>query len=168
MSMNQMDMGANIDNTREKVGRMGDRLDFEIETTMSMELPEGKYSKDMLNRLVTAINKFAPVMEFNELPSTEDDQTRLPMELVQMLMAITAAAEDAGMAIEVDLSQVETDRELATIIGQLDKLAKSNDFNDFLKQDLFGEEADEEVVERPEDEEIEVEEDIDEMFARRI
>ena len=133
---------------------------------MSMELPEGKYSKNMLNRLVTAINKFAPVMEFNELPSTEDDQTRLPMELVQMLMAITAAAEDAGMAIEVDLSQVETDRELATIIGQLDKLAQSDDFNDFLKQDLFGEEEDEAVVERPDDDDKD--EDIDEMFARRV
>jgi len=170
MGMNQMDMGGmpNEMDAAERMRKVGDRIDFEIESVMAIELPEGRFSERMLNRLVDTLNKFAPMMEFEAIEKVDGEQTRFPMELVQMVMAIAAAAEDAGMAIDLNLEDIEADRDLATVIGQLDKLSKNTKFKDFLSEEMFPE-AEEAVEERAEaDEEEADDEKMDMDFARRM
>lgn len=170
MGMNQMDMGMMPEemDQRERVRKAGDRVDFEIESVMAIELPEGRFSERMLNRLVDTLNKYAPMMEFEAIERVSGDQTQFPMELVQMVMAIAAAAEDAKMGIDIDLGEVKEDRDLATVIGQLDKLVKNAEFKKFLEEEIFGE-AEEAMGEARKEVEVEEEEvDMDEMFKRRM
>ena len=85
-----------------------------------------------------------------------------------MVMAIAAAAEDAGMAIDLNLEDIEADRDLATVIGQLDKLSKNAKFKDFLSEEMFPE-AEEAVEERAETDEEEADDkEMDMDFARRM
>jgi TATA-binding protein-associated factor Taf7 len=176
MGMNQMDMGMmpNEMDSRERMRKAGDRIDFEIESVMAIELPQGRFSERMLNKLVDTLNKFAPMMEFESIERVSGEQTQFPMELLQMVMAIAAAAEDAGMAIEINLSEMEADRDLASVIGQLDKLSRDAKFKKFLTEEIFPEaeeaKAEEEEGEEAEEAEEEEEEDddLDEMFARRM
>ncbi len=168
MSMNQMDMG-NQEEMRNQMENAGRRIDFEVETTMAMELPQGKYSENMLNKLVDALNKFAPMMEFTAIDKVSGEQTQMPLELVQLIMGIAGAAEEADMALQIDLSEMESDRDVASLVGQLESLLKNAEFKKFLEEDVFG---DEEPVEREMEDEVAVErdaeEDLDEMFARRV
>jgi hypothetical protein len=166
MSINQSNMGGiELPDNREQLQRAGDQVDFEIESSMMIELPEGRFTERMLNRLVDVLNKYQPMMEFESFEKVNGEQTQLPLEIAQMVMMITAAAEDAEVPLEINLAEVETDAELASVIGQLDKLVKNADFKRFLEEELFGVEDDEEVVE---EEVVEEEEDMDEMFARRM
>ena len=168
MGMNQMDMGMMPEtDAREKMRKAGDRVDFEIESVMAIELPEGRFSERMLNRLVDTLNKYAPMMEFEAIERVSGDQTQFPMELVQMVMAIAAAAEDAGMDFNIDLAEMKEDRDLASVIGQLDKLVKNAEFKKFLEEEIFGE-AEEAMGEAREEVEVEEEVDMDEMFKRRM
>ena len=168
MSMNQMDMG-NQEEMRNQMENAGRRIDFEVETTMAMELPQGKYSENMLNKLVDALNKFAPMMEFTAIDKVSGEQTQMPLELVQLIMGIAGAAEEADMALQINLSEMESDRDIASLVGQLESLLKNAEFKKFLEEDVFG---DEEPVEREMQHEVAVEkdaeEDLDEMFARRV
>ncbi len=168
MSMNQMDMG-NQEEMRNQMENAGRRIDFEVETTMAMELPQGKYSENMLNKLVDALNKFAPMMEFTAIDKVSGEQTQMPLELVQLIMGIAGAAEEADMALQINLSEMESDRDIASLVGQLESLLKNAEFKKFLEEDVFG---DEEPVEREMQDEVAVEkdaeEDLDEMFARRV
>jgi len=167
MSMNQMDMG-NQEEMRNQMENAGRRIDFEVETTMAMELPQGKYSENMLNKLVDALNKFAPMMEFTAIDKVSGEQTQMPLELVQLIMGIAGAAEEADMALQVNLGEMESDRDIASLVGQLESLLKNAEFKKFLEEDVFG---DEEPVEREMEDEVAVgkdaEEDLDAMFARR-
>jgi hypothetical protein len=168
MGMNQMDMGMMPEtDAREKMRKAGDRVDFEIESVMAIELPEGRFSERMLNRLVDTLNKYAPIMEFEAIERVSGDQTQFPMELLQMVMAIAAAAEDAGMDFNIDLAEMKEDRDLASVIGQLDKLVKNAEFKKFLEEEIFGE-AEEAMGEAREEVEVEEEVDMDEMFKRRM
>jgi len=168
MGMNQMDMGMMPEtDAREKMRKAGDRVDFEIESVMAIELPEGRFSERMLNRLVDTLNKYAPMMEFEAIERVSGDQTQFPMELLQMVMAIAAAAEDAGMDFNIDLAEMKEDRDLASVIGQLDKLVKNAEFKKFLEEEIFGE-AEEAMGEAREEVEVEEEVDMDEMFKRRM
>tara|TARA_R100001163_G_scaffold35104_1_gene27033 strand:+ start:1110 stop:1610 length:501 start_codon:yes stop_codon:yes gene_type:complete len=166
--MNQMDMG-NQEEMRNQMENAGRRIDFEVETTMAMELPQGKYSENMLNKLVDALNKFAPMMEFTAIDKVSGEQTQMPLELVQLIMGIAGAAEEADMALQINLSEMESDRDIASLVGQLESLLKNAEFKKFLEEDVFG---DEEPVEREMEDEVAVErdaeEDLDEMFARRV
>ena len=168
MGMNQMDMGMMPEtDAREKMRKAGDRVDFEIESVMAIELPEGRFSERMLNRLVDTLNKYTPIMEFEAIERVSGDQTQFPMELLQMVMAIAAAAEDAGMDFNIDLAEMKEDRDLASVIGQLDKLVKNAEFKKFLEEEIFGE-AEEAMGEAREEVEVEEEVDMDEMFKRRM
>ena len=169
MGMNQMDMGGlpSEEESREQMRRAGERMDFEIESVMAIELPEGRFSERMLNRLVDSLNKFAPMMEFEAIERVSGEQTQFPMELLQMVMAIAAAAEDAGMSFEIDLAEMEADRDLASVIGQLDKLSKNAEFKKFLTEELFPE-AEEAAEERAEKDEETDDEAMDMDFARRM
>lgn len=168
MGMNQMDMGMMPEtDAREKMRKAGDRVDFEIESVMAIELPEGRFSERMLNRLVDTLNKYAPMMEFEAIERVSGDQTQFPMELLQMVMAVAAAAEDAGMDFNIDLAEMKEDRDLASVIGQLDKLVKNAEFKKFLEEEIFGE-AEEAMGEAREEVEVEEEVDMDEMFKRRM
>lgn len=168
MGMNQMDMGMMPEtDAREKMRKAGDRVDFEIESVMAIELPEGRFSERMLNRLVDTLNKYAPMMEFETIERVSGDQTQFPMELLQMVMAVAAAAEDAGMDFNIDLAEMKEDRDLASVIGQLDKLVKNPEFKKFLEEEIFGE-AEEAMGEARKEVEVEEEVDMDEMFKRRM
>tara|TARA_R100000426_G_scaffold35410_1_gene28536 strand:+ start:272 stop:784 length:513 start_codon:yes stop_codon:yes gene_type:complete len=170
MGMNQMNMG-DMDQGMDPADRMrkvGDRIDFEIESIMAIELPEGRFSERMLNKLVDTINKFAPMMEFQALDKVDGEQTRFPMEPLQMIMAIAAAAEDAKMSIDIKLDEIEADRDLATLIGQLDKLSNDAKFKKFLTEELFPE--DDEPEDRDDDDDKDEPDDdkMDMDFARRM
>jgi len=163
---------AAIASGRDKIATMGRQMDFEQDSMLSIDLPEGKFSGQMLKTLIDSLNQFTSMLEMDQIAISPTDTTTIPLDLVKILMAITLAAEDAGMGIDVDLNEVVADRDLAKIAGQLNTLAKNEEFRAFLSESIGDdmimddEEVEEEVVM---EDEIPVEMDeMEDTFARRL
>jgi len=122
------------------------------EDAMFMEMaPKGKFSKAALNSLVKAHNKVSEMFGLPEYPAFDADQTEFPVKFVRELAMIMAAVEDAiaagevGQEMAIDLASVKGDRDLASLAGRLDMLAKSKDFRKWLSS-----KPEEEVATKPE------------------
>ena len=123
MSINQSTIGGiELPDNSEQLQRAGDQVDFEIESSMMIELPEGRFTERMLNRLVDVLNKYQPMMEFESFEKVNGEQTQLPLEIAQMVLMITAAAEDAEVPFATHLAEVDTDATLASALDHLDKI----------------------------------------------
>lgn len=131
----------------------------------TMVVPEGKFTKNALNRLVKELNAVLELFQ-QSYPEFEEDITIFPEEFVTSLDMVATAAADAGVDFELDMQSIRDDRDLAMVAGQLRNLAKDKTFKKFLESNTIM--GDEEVVE----EEVAVEEpmpeDMDAMFAGRM
>ena len=138
------------------------------EIRANLPIPEGKFSQDAVNRMIGALNEVLMLFE-DEYPMVEEDMTMFPEDLVDKLMMIDMATEDADVDFDISIGDISDDRDLALVAGKLTKLAKDRDFKRFLQSDSMT--GDEEVIE----EEVTVEEmpeeepmDMDAMFAGRM
>lgn len=131
----------------------------------TMVVPEGKFTKNALNRLVKELNGVLELFQ-QSYPEFEEDITIFPEDFVASLDMVATAAVDAGVDFELDMQSIVDDRSLAMVAGQLRNLAKDKTFKKFLESNTIM--GDEEVVE----EEVVVEEpmpeDMDAMFAGRM
>ena len=133
-----------------------------------LPLPEGKFSKGALNRLVGSLNEVLALFQ-DEYAMFEEDQTMLPREFVEKMMMVSTAAGDADVDFDISIDDISDDRDLALVAGKLSKLAKDRDFKRFLEASTLPGQTD--VVEEPMPEEPMPEEapvDIDAMFAGRM
>lgn len=97
--------------------------------------PEGVYGSKLLNKLVKAINKLAPLFDMEALEEyTEDVQGPLPDEIVRALSMIRSATEDAGITDAMfEVADMVDDAAINLVIGKILTLAKDTAFKTFLK-----------------------------------
>ena len=148
-----------------EAGMVGAEQDAMMEQMQQQITPQGKFSKNSLNRLVKELNVVLEMFD-QTYPMFEEDITIFPEEFVSSLTMVKSAADDAGVDFEINMEEISDDRDLAMVAGQLRKLSRDKTFKRFLEANTLMPE--EEVVE----EEVVVEEeapvDIDAMFAGRM
>ena len=115
-------------------------LAMDEDAMFSEMAPKGAFSKGALNSLVKAHNKLSTLFGMEPYPTFAEDITIFPIAFVRELAMIMAAVEEA-IAMEVlesdmaiDLSMVKADRDLASLAGRLEMIAKSKDFKKFLQE----------------------------------
>jgi hypothetical protein len=144
---------------------IGAGMDSAQEEGMQIATPQGQYGINALNALVDTVNQVLPMLGQQEpYPSFTEDQTMFPMEFVNVLMAIMTIAEDAGIPVEMELSEVVSDRDVAKLSALLQRLITDENFQAF----LMPEEIEEEVMVEEPMSEGEPSMSDEELFASRI
>jgi|TARA_R100000084_G_scaffold108575_2_gene71600 hypothetical protein len=148
-----------------EAGMVGAEQDAMMEQMQQQITPQGKFSKNSLNRLVKELNVVLEMFD-QTYPMFEEDITIFPQEFVSSLTMVKSAADDAGVDFDIDMEEISDDRDLAMVAGQLRKLGRDKTFKRFLEANTM----------MPEEEEVEVEieveagddTDMDEFFAGRM
>ena len=115
---------------------IGAGMDAAQQEGMQIMTPQGNYSARALNALVESINEIMPMLgEMAPMPTYQEDMTMMPQELVNAIMAIMTVAEQAGAPIEMELSAVVSDNDLARLAALIKRLVKDAKLKSFLKLD---------------------------------
>ena len=114
---------------------IGAGMDAAQQQGMEIMTPQGQYSARALNAVVDVINEIMPMFgEMNPMPQYTEDMTMMPQELMNALMAIMTVAEQAGVPIEMELSAIVSDNDLAKLAALIKRLVKDQTLKDFLTQ----------------------------------
>lgn len=134
----------------------------EMDKAFMEEAPKGKFSKSVMNELVTAFRDVQRIMGFEGedlYPMfSEQTVTEFPPEFVRGLAMLAKAAEDYG-GPGIDLSNIKDNAGVATLAAKVRALADDPEFAKFLTSE--GEDED------TGDESEGTEEAMDSMFASR-
>lgn len=154
------DIQADIDDVAQQKENMA--MDVAMESA-----PRGQFSADALNRLVDEVNKLLPKMDMPLYPTFSEDITVFPPEFVDVMMGIASVASDAGIDAPFNLSEIQDDRDLAMLAGQVAQLADDEKLLDFIAGQGGQEEpvAEEVAVEETPEGAVETDE---ELFLRRM
>lgn len=148
---------------------IGAGMDAAQQQGMEIMTPQGKYSARALNAVVEAINEIMPMLgEQMPMPEITADMTMMPQELVNAIMAIMTVAEQAGSPIDMELSAVVSDNDLAKLAALLKRLAKDKKLKDFLMQGAEEEVTEEVAMESAPASEGGMEVSDEELFAQRV
>ena len=148
---------------------IGAGMDAAQQQGMEIMTPQGKYSARALNAVVDAINEIMPMLgEQMPMPEITADMTIMPQELVNAIMAIMTVAEQAGSPIDMELSAVVSDNDLAKLAALLKRLAKDKKLKDFLMQGAPEEVTEEVTMESAPAPEGGMEVSDEELFAQRV
>ena len=136
---------------------------------MQMMIPQGQFSSQAMKALLAEVNAFMQRMNQPPLEIEAVDMQSFPQQLVQVLMAIMAIAEQAGVSVDMSLSEVESDQDVARLVALIKRAVSDKKFIDFLEAaekqaEPVEEVAMEEQVETPEGGEMTDEE----LFASRM
>lgn len=119
----------------DQAATIGAGMDQLEQQGMQMGTPQGKYSARAMNALVQVVNEIMTMMgEASPYPEFTEDQTMFPQDFMQMLMSIMTIAEQAGVPVEMSLSDVVSDRDVAKLVALLKRVAKDKRVQDFLSQ----------------------------------
>jgi len=136
----------------------------EMDSAFIEEAPKGKFSKPVLNELVTAFRDVQRLMGFEgeDLYPMFDQPTvtEFPPEFVRGLAMLAKAAEDFGKPGMIDLTGIKDNAGVATLAAKVRALADDPEFEKFLKEEASGEMEEEEDMSTEE-------EDMDKMFMSR-
>lgn len=139
MAMQEMDMmSEGMEGLRSDLEGAVAGLSMEEDALFAEMAPKGSFTKGALNSLVKAHNKVSSLFELDTYPSFTEDIKEFPVQFVKELSMISAAVADAiaedilDASMAIDLSTVKTDRDIASLAGRLDMIAKSKDFKKFL------------------------------------
>jgi len=139
----------------------------EMDTAFTEEAPKGKFSKAVLNELVTAYRDVQRLMGFEDAdlyPMFEQPTvTEFPPEFVRGLAMLAKAAEDYGKPGMIDLTGIKDNAGVATLAAKVRALADDPEFEKFLTTEPEGGEGEE----QDEDESEGTEEAMDKMFMAR-
>lgn len=148
---------------------IGAGMDAAQQQGMEIMTPQGKYSARALNAVVEVINEIMPMLgEQMPMPEITADMTMMPQELVNAIMAIMTVAEQAGSPIDMELSAVVSDNDLAKLAALLKRLAKDKKLKDFLMQGAEEEVTEEVAMESAPASEGGMEVSDEELFAQRV
>ena len=100
-------------------------------------------------------------------PEFAEDIAVFPQEFVTALSMVKSAADDSGVGLELEFTEITDDRDLAIISGRLRELAKSKEFMKFLEENTLVPEEEVVVEEEVLVPEAPVE-DMEAMFAGRV
>ena len=136
---------------------------------MQIMTPQGKYSARALNAVVDVINEIMPMLgEQSPMPQYTEDMTMLPQELMSTVMAIMTLAEQAGAPVDMEISAVVSDNDLAKLAALIKRLAKDKKLKDFLMQGEQEEVTEEVTMESAPAPEGGMEVSDEELFAQRV
>ena len=97
----------------------------------------------VMNALAKAIADVGRVMGMDIVPDTYSEPVmELEPDVVRFLAMASAAAEDYGKPLPIELDQLRTEADLTTLTAALIQLAKDSKFEEFLDMPAEGEEAD--------------------------
>jgi len=148
---------------------IGAGMDAAQQQGMEIMTPQGKYSARALNAVVDAINEIMPMLgEQMPMPEITADMTIMPQELVNAIMAIMTVAEQAGSPIDIELSAVVSDNDLAKLAALLKRLVNDKKLKDFLMQGAEEEVTEEVTMESAPAPEGGMEISDEELFAQRV
>jgi hypothetical protein len=137
----------------------------EMDSAFMEGAPKGKFTKPVINELVTAFRDVQKLMGFEGedlYPMFEEAVvTEFPPEFVRGLAMLAKAAEDYGQPGMIDLSGIKDNAGVAQLAAKVKKLAADPEFEKFLSEDSSSENED-----MPEDENT-GESEMDEMFRAR-
>lgn len=136
---------------------------------MQIMTPQGNYSARALNAVVDVINEIMPMFgEQMPMPQYTEDMTMLPQELMNALMAIMTVAEQAGVPVDMEISAIVSDNDLAKLAALMKRLAKDEKLKDFLMQGEEEEVTEEVTMESAPAPEGGMEVSDEELFAQRV
>lgn len=148
---------------------IGAGMDAAQQQGMEIMTPQGKYSARALNAVVDVINEIMPMLgEQMPMPEITADMTMMPQELVNAIMAIMTVAEQAGSPIDMELSAVVSDNDLAKLAALLKRLVNDKKLKDFLMQGAEEEVTEEVTMESAPAPEGGMEISDEELFAQRV
>ena len=148
---------------------IGAGMDQAQQQGMQILTPQGNFSMRALNAVVEAVNELMPMMgEMSPMPEYSQDMTSLPQELMNALMAIMSVAEQAGSAIDMELSAIESDNDLAKLAALLKRLVNDQKLKDFLTKDEPVEVEEEVTMESAPASEGDMQISDEELFAQRV
>lgn len=148
---------------------IGAGMDAAEQQGMEIMTPQGQYSARALNAVVDVINEIMPMFgEMNPMPQYTEDMTMMPQELMNALMAIMTVAEQAGVPIEMELSAIVSDNDLAKLAALIKRLVKDQTLKDFLTQGETEEVTEEVTMESAPAPEGGMEVSDEELFAQRV
>ena len=148
---------------------IGAGMDAAQQEGMQIMTPQGNYSARALNALVESINEIMPMLgEMAPMPTYQEDMTMMPQELVNAIMAIMTVAEQAGVPIEMELSAVVSDNDLARLAALIKRLVKDAKLKEFLEAGQPEEVTEEVTMESAPTSEGGMEVSDEELFAQRV
>lgn len=148
---------------------IGAGMDAAEQQGMEIMTPQGQYSARALNAVVDVINEIMPMFgEMNPMPQYTEDMTMMPQELMNALMAIMTVAEQAGVPVEMELSAIVSDNDLAKLAALIKRLVKDQKLKDFLTQGETEEVTEEVTMESAPAPEGGMEVSDEELFAQRV
>lgn len=139
---------------------------------MQMMIPQGQFSSQAMAALLSEVNAFMQRMNQPPLEIEAVDMQAFPPEVVQIVMAIMAIAEQAGVPVDMSLSDIASDQDVARLVALIQRAVSDQKFIDFLE----AAEAQAPVEEAPV-EEVAMEEEVvspsgemtdEELFASRM
>jgi hypothetical protein len=139
---------------------------------MQMMIPQGQFSSQAMAALLSEVNAFMQRMNQPPLEIEAVDMQSFPPEVVQIVMAIMAIAEQAGVPVDMSLSDIASDQDVARLVALIQRAVSDQKFIDFLEA------AEEQApVEEAPVEEVAMEEEVvspsgemtdEELFASRM
>ena len=139
---------------------------------MQMMIPQGQFSSQAMAALLSEVNAFMQRMNQPPLEIEAVDMQAFPPEVVQIVMAIMAIAEQAGVPVDMSLSDIASDQDVARLVALIQRAVSDQKFIDFLEA------AEEQApVEEAPVEEVAMEEEVvspsgemtdEELFASRM
>lgn len=115
----------------------------EMDSAFTEEAPRGKFSKVVLNELVSALRDAQSLMGFAEgdlYPMFESDQKVFPPEFVRALAMLAKAAEDYGQPDLIVLGGLKDDAGVANLAAKIQSLVADEDFAAWLAEPISEEE----------------------------
>jgi hypothetical protein len=114
---------------------IGAGMDQAQEQGMQIASPQGQFSARALNALTKEVNTVLTMLgEQTPIPDFTEDQTTFAPEFMQAVMAIMQIASDAQLPIDMMLSELTSDQDIARLAAMIKRLSDSKEFKDYLSQ----------------------------------
>ena len=128
-------MAAIPQNIMTQANAIGAGMDNAMAQGAEIAAPQGKFSARALNALVAVMNEILPMMGRTDMyPEFTEEQSMIPMDLVQLLMAVQAIAEMAQVDFPLDLASITGDADVAKVAALVKRLREDKRMQDYLAQ----------------------------------
>lgn len=95
--------------------------------------PTGRYSALALNALVAELNEILPMMGMTDrYPDFTEDQTTIPLDMLNLLMAVQSIADMAQVEFPMDLGEMQADAQIAKLAALIKRLREDSRMQDYL------------------------------------
>ena len=106
---------------------IGSGMDSALAQGADIMSPTGKFSALALNALVAELNQILPMMGRSDMyPDFTEDQTTIPMDFLQLIMAVQSIADMAQVEFDIDLGAMTDDAQIAKLAALIKRLREDS------------------------------------------